>query len=202
MSMYKNVGNYLDIMALCGNLYHKCIERSPGGYMERTGVITFQGSPLTLLGPALKPGDKAPAFRLLDGEMKPFGLQDLFGKIKLISVTPSLDTPVCDLQLRRFNTEAAGLSGDLMVLNVSMDLPFAIARFCTSAGIDRAKALSDYRDAAFGLAYGVLIKELRLLARAIFVLDRTDVVRYIEIVSEISDHPDYEKAVAAAKQIL
>jgi thioredoxin-dependent peroxiredoxin len=170
--------------------------------MERSGVITFQGSPLTLLGPALKPGDKAPAFSLFDGEMKPFELKDLSGKIKMISVTPSLDTPVCDLQLRRFNTEAAGLPGDVMVLNVSMDLPFAIARFCTSAGIDKAKALSDYRDAAFGLAYGVLIKELRLLARAIFVLDRSDVIRYVEIVPEITNHPDYEKAVAAAKQIV
>lgn len=170
--------------------------------MERSGIITSQGSPLKLLGPALQPGDKAPDFRLFDGEMKPFGLQDLSGRIKLISVTPSLDTPVCDLQLRRFNTEAAGLSGEVVVLNVSMDLPFAIARFCTSAGIDRVKALSDYRDAAFGLAYGVLIKELRLLARAIFVLDRSDVIRYVEIVPEISDQPDYEKAVAAAKQIV
>lgn len=170
--------------------------------MERSGVITFQGKPLTLLGPALRPGDKAPDFTLLDNEMKPFGLKDLSGKIKLMSVTPSLDTPVCDLQLRRFNTEAAGLLGDVMVLNVSMDLPFAIARFCTSAGIDKAKALSDYRDAAFGLSYGVLIKELRLLGRAIFVVDRSDVIRYIEIVPEITNHPDYEKAVAAAKQIV
>jgi len=170
--------------------------------MERSGVITFQGNPLTLLGPALKPGDKAPAFTLLDAEMKPFELKDLSGKIKMISVTPSLDTPVCDLQLRRFNTEAAGLPGDVMVLNVSMDLPFAIARFCTSAGIDKAKALSDHRDAAFGLAFGVLIKELRLLARAIFVVDRTDLIRYVEIVPEITDHPDYEKAVAAARQII
>jgi len=170
--------------------------------MERNEIITFQGNPLTLVGPALKPGDKAPAFTLLDGEMKPVGLNDLSGNIKLISVTPSLDTPVCDLQLRRFNTEAAGLPGDVMVLNVSMDLPFAIARFCTSAGIDKARALSDYRDAAFGLSYGVLIKELRLLARAIFVLDRTDVIRYVEIVPEITNHPDYEKAVAAARQIL
>lgn len=170
--------------------------------MERSGVITFQGNPLTLLGPALKPGDKAPAFTLFDGEMKPFGLSDLSGKIKLLSVTPSLDTPVCDLQLRRFNAEAASLPGDVMVLNVSMDLPFAISRFCTSAGIDKAKALSDHRDAAFGLAYGVLIKELRLLARAIFVLDRSDMIRYVEIVPEITNHPDYEKAVAAAKQIL
>jgi len=170
--------------------------------MERGGVITFQGNPLTLLGSALKIGDKAPDFTLFDGEMKPFGLKDFLGKIKLISVTPSLDTPVCDLQLRRFNTEAAGLPGDVMVLNVSMDLPFAIARFCTSAGIDKARALSDYRDAGFGLAFGVLIKELRLLARAIFVLDRSDVIRYFEIVPEITNHPDYEKAVAAANQIL
>ncbi len=173
-----------------------------GAYMERNGVITFQGNPLTLLGPALKPGDKAPAFTLLDGEMQPLSLMDLSGKVKIISVTPSLDTPVCDLQLRRFNTEASGLLGDVIVLNVSMDLPFAIARFCTSAGIEKAKALSDHRDAGFGLAYGVLIKELRLLARAVFVVDRNDVVRYIEIVPEITNHPDYEKAVAAAKAVL
>ncbi len=169
--------------------------------MERSGIITFQGNSLSLLGPALKTGDKAPDFTLLDGEMKPVSLKDLTGKVKVISVTPSLDTPVCDLQLRRFNTEAAGLPGDIMVLNVSMDLPFAIARFCTSAGIEKAKALSDHRDASFGLAYGVLINELRLLARAVFVLDRNDVVRYLEIVPEISNHPDYEKAVAAAKEI-
>lgn len=166
--------------------------------MERSGVITFQGSPLTLIGPALRAGDRAPGFSVLDGELKPVGLKDFAGKTKIISVTPSLDTPVCDLQLRRFNAEAAKMSGESAVLNISMDLPFAIARFCTSAGIDKVKALSDHRDASFGAAYGVLIKELRLLARAIFVIDRCDVIQYVEIVPDITNHPDYDKALSAA----
>jgi thioredoxin-dependent peroxiredoxin len=166
--------------------------------MERSGVITFQGSPLTLIGPALRAGDRAPGFSALDGELKPVGLKDFAGKTKIISVTPSLDTPVCDLQLRRFNAEAAKMSGESAVLNISMDLPFAIARFCTGAGIDKVKALSDHRDASFGAAYGVLIKELRLLARAIFVIDRSDVIQYVEIVPDITNHPDYDKALSAA----
>jgi len=169
--------------------------------MERSGVIAFQGSPLTLIGPALRAGDKAPAFTVLDSEMKPVSLSDCAGKTKIISVTPSLDTPVCDLQLRRFNTEAAKMPGDSAVLNISMDLPFAIARFCTSAGIDRVKALSDHRDASFGAAYGVLIKELRLLARAVFVIDKHDVIQYVEIVPDITNHPDYDKALSAAAKL-
>jgi thiol peroxidase len=169
--------------------------------MERSGVITFQGSPLTLIGPALRAGDKAPGFTVLDGEMKPVSLSDVAEKTKIISVTPSLDTPVCDLQLRRFNTEAAKMPGDRAVLNISMDLPFAIARFCTSAGIDKVKALSDHRDASFGAAYGVLIKELRLLARAIFVIDKHDVIQYVEIVSDITNHPDYDKALSATARL-
>ncbi len=169
--------------------------------MERSGIITFQGSPLTLIGPALRAGDRAPGFSVLDGELKPVGLKDFAGKTKIISVTPSLDTPVCDLQLRRFNAEAAKMSGESAVLNISMDLPFAIARFCSSAGIDRVKALSDHRDASFGAAYGVLIKELRLLARAIFVIDRSDVIQYVEIVPDITNHPDYDKALSAATKV-
>lgn len=169
--------------------------------MERSGVITFQGSPLTLIGPALRAGDKAPGFTVLDGELKPLSLKDFAGKTKIISVTPSLDTPVCDLQLRRFNAEAAKMSGDRAVLNISMDLPFAITRFCTSAGIDKVKALSDHRDASFGAAYGVLIKELRLLARAIFVIDKNDVIQYTEIVPDITNHPDYDKALSAAAKL-
>ncbi len=169
--------------------------------MERSGVITFQGSPLTLIGPALRAGDPAPGFSVLDGELKPVRLKDFAGKRKIVSVTPSLDTPVCDLQLRRFNAEAAKMSGENTVLNISMDLPFAIARFCTSAGIDKVKALSDHRDASFGAAYGVLIKELRLLARAIFVIDRNDVIQYVEIVPDITNHPDYDKALSAAAKI-
>jgi thiol peroxidase len=170
--------------------------------MERKGLITFAGNPLTLAGDEVKPGDKASEFTVLDKELKEVRLSDFAGKIKVISVTPSLDTPVCDMQARRFNQEAGSLSADAVVLNISMDLPFAIARFCASAGIDKVATLSDHRDASFGKAYGVLIKELRLLARSIFVIDRTDIVRYVEIVPELTNEPDYEKAMKAAKSLL
>jgi thiol peroxidase len=165
--------------------------------MDRKGIITMKGKPLTLVGPDLKPGEHAPDFTVLDGTLSEVRLGDYAGKTKIISVTPSLDTPVCDLQLRRFNHEAANLPHDTVVLNISMDLPFAITRFCTTAEIERAKALSDHREASFGTAYGVLIKELRLLARSIFIIDKDDVIRYKEIVSEQSSHPDYEKALSA-----
>jgi thiol peroxidase len=165
--------------------------------MERAGIITMKGKPLTLVGPEVKIGDKAQNFSVLDSALSEVRLKDFWGKTKIISVTPSLDTPVCDLQLRRFNHEAATLPHDVVVLNISMDLPFAIARFCTTAEIDRAKALSDHRDASFGNAYGVLIKELRLLARSIFIIDSENIVRYKEIVAEQSNHPDYDKALSA-----
>jgi thiol peroxidase len=170
--------------------------------MRRQGVIRFKGSPLTLLGPALKEGDTAPEFRVLDRTLKEVGLKDFKGKVKLISVTPSLDTPVCDMQARRFNEEAAKLPPEVAVLNISMDLPFAIERFCQLAGIDRVDALSDHREASFGQAYGVLIEELRLLARAIFIIDREDNIRYIEIVPEITEHPNYEMALDAVRKLL
>lgn len=169
--------------------------------MERKGIVTIHGQPLTLTGRILHPGDRAPDFRVLDGKLGEVTLRDFAGKIKTISVTPSLDTPVCDLQARRFNQEAANLPAEVVVLNISMDLPFAISRFCEAAGIDRVKALSDHRDASFGSGYGVLIKELRLLARSIFIIDKEDVVRYIEIVPEVTTPPDYEKALAALKQL-
>lgn len=162
--------------------------------MERNGIITFQGNPLTLVGTELKSGDQAPDFTLLDNELNEVRLKDFSGKIKIISVTPSLDTPVCDMQARRFNEEAARLPEDIIVLNVSMDLPFAISRFCTAAGIDKVKALSDHRDASFGTSYGILIKELRLLTRSIIIIDKEDVIRYLEIVPEVTDQPDYDKA--------
>src|SRR5512146_3227488 len=168
---------------------------------ERKGIITMKDEHLTLLGPDIKAGDKAPDFTVLDKELNQVTLRDFRGKYKLISVTPSLDTPVCDLQARRFNHEAASLPHDVVVLNISMDLPFAISRFCTVAEIDRVKALSDHRDASFGTAYGVLIKELRLLARSIFIIDKNNVVRYKEIVPEQSNHPDYEKALRALAEI-
>jgi thiol peroxidase len=156
---------------------------------------------LTLLGTDLGVGARASDFTVLDGSLQEVRLSDHAGKIKVISVTPSLDTPVCDLQLRRFNSEAANLPAGVVVMNISMDLPYAISRFCTLAGIDRVLALSDHRDASFGLAFGVLIEELRLLARSIFILDRDNMVRYREIVPDLSSHPDYEKALQALQAV-
>ncbi|MDA8084680.1 MAG: thiol peroxidase [Nitrospiraceae bacterium] len=169
--------------------------------MERKGIVAFMGNPLTLTGAERGTGGRAPGFTVLDADMKEVRLSDFAGKIKVISVTPSLDTPVCDLQARRFNQEAANLPADVIVLNISMDLPFAIARFCAQAGIDRVKALSDHREASFGTAYGVLIRELRLLARSIFIIDRNDVIRYVQVVPELTDHPDYDGALAALREI-
>jgi thiol peroxidase len=164
-------------------------------------TVTFKGNPLTLVGPELNAGDKAPDFTVLGRDLSEVSLKDSSGMIRLISVTPSLDTPVCDMQARRFNEEAAKL-GDVAVLNISMDLPFAIDRFCTAAGIDKVQALSDHRDASFGNNYGVLIKELRLLARSVFVVDSDDTIQYAEIVPEITDHPNYEIALEAAKKLV
>jgi len=167
--------------------------------MERTGIVTFLGNPLTLVGPEVKAGDRAPDFAVLDNGLGAKTLADFAGKTVVLSVTPSLDTGVCDAQLRRFNQEAAGLGDGVAVLNVSMDLPFANKRFCAVAGIDKALTLSDHREASFGRAYGVLVKELRLLARAIFVVGKDGVVKHAEIVPEMTHHPDYDKALAAAK---
>lgn len=170
--------------------------------MEKKGVVKMKGNPLTLIGPELKVGQKAPDFTALDSGLKEVRLKDLPGKIKLISVTPSLDTSVCDRQARRFNQEAAKLVGPIEVINMSMDLPFAIGRFCTTAGIEKIKTLSDHRDASFGTNYGVLVKELRLLARSIFVIDAADTIRYIEIVPEMTESVNFEKALEAASSLL
>jgi thiol peroxidase len=164
-------------------------------------TVTFQGNPLTLEGGDLKSGDKSPDFSALDNGLAAVGLRNFAGKVKVISVTPSLDTPVCDIQLRRFNDEAAKLGDTVAVINISMDLPFANARFCNTAGIKNALTLSDHKDASFGQAYGVLIKELRLLARAIFVIDKNDKLVYKEIVPEITNEPDYAAAVTAAAKV-
>lgn len=166
---------------------------------ERQGAITFKGNPMTLLGPEIKVGDKAPDFTALAAGLAPYSLNDGTGKIRLISVVPSIDTGVCDAQTRRFNEEAAKLD-NAEVLTVSVDLPFAQARWCGAAGIENVKMLSDHRDLSFGQAFGVAIKELRLLARAIFVLDADNTVTYVEYVSEATNHPDYEKAIAAVKE--
>jgi thiol peroxidase len=161
----------------------------------------MHGKPLTLVGQTLSLEIVASDFTVLDQETNEVRLSQFKNKIKVISVTPSLDTPVCDLQLRRFNNEASQLPADVVVMNISMDLPFAIARFCTAAGIDRVKSFSDHRDASFGNAFGVLIKEIRLLARSVFILDQDNRVRYIEIVPELSNHPDYEKSLQVLKTV-
>lgn len=160
--------------------------------MERNGVITMKGNPVTLVGNEVKAGDNAPEFTVVDMGLAPKKLSDYKGKIKVISVTPSLDTPVCDMQMRTFN-EKASKYADTVVLNVSMDLPFAIKRFCTTASIENVVGLSDYKDADFGQKYGLLIKELRLLARAVLVVDKDDKIVYYELVKEVTEHPDYDK---------
>jgi thiol peroxidase len=169
---------------------------------ERSGVVTFRGNPLTLLGPDLQVGEKAPDFRVVDLDLNPVTLKDFAGKVLLISVTPSLDTPVCDAQGRRFNELAAGLSGDVVVANISVDLPFAQRRWCGANGIDRIKVLSDYQDRDFGLKYGVLIKELKLLARSVWIVDKDGIIRYKQIVPEVTTEPDYDAALAALKEVV
>ncbi len=169
---------------------------------EKTGIITFKGNPMTLLGPEIKVGDAAPDFAVVDNGLAAVTLTSYSGKIKIISAVPSLDTPVCDTETRRFNQEAAALPGDVVVLTVSLDLPFAQKRWCGAAGIDKVVTLSDYRSRSFGLGYGVLIKELLLLTRAVLVVDATDTIRYIQIVPEVTAEPDYATAIAAAQALL
>ena len=169
---------------------------------ERKDVVTLGGNPLTLIGNEVKVGDKAPGFTVLAGIAEPVGLGEFKDKVKVLNVVGSVDTPVCDKQTKRFNIEAAGLGEDVAIATISMDLPFALKRYCAAEGIHRVKTLSDYRYASFGEAYGVLIKESRLLARSIFVVDRNDIVRHVEIVPEITWEPDYEAALRAVKEAL
>ena len=166
---------------------------------ERKGAVTFKGNPVTLLGPKLEVGDQAPDFTVLANDLTPVTLKDSEGTVRIISVVPSLDTGVCDQQTRRFNEEAANLP-DVKVLTISVDLPFAQKRWCGAAGIEHVQTLSDHRDLSFGKAYGVAIKELRLLARAVFVVDQNDKITYVEYVSEVTNHPDYDSAIQAAKE--
>jgi thiol peroxidase len=158
----------------------------------------MRGNPLTLIGPELKPGDAAPDFNLVDSALKPVTLADTGGRVRIVSVVPSLDTPVCDAQTKRFNDAAASLPG-IDVLTVSMDLPFAQRRWCDTFVVDHVKMLSDHKDASFGTNYGTLIKELRIESRAIFVIDRNNRVCHAEYVKEVADHPDYEAALGAAR---
>jgi thiol peroxidase len=169
---------------------------------ERAGVITMKGNPLTLVGKELKVGDPAPDFEVLDNDLTPVRLSSFKGKVCVVSAVPSLDTPVCDMETRRFNEEAGTLGSDVLILTISMDLPFAQKRWCGAAGVDKVITLSDHRDASFGTTYGVLIKELRLLGRAVFVLDREGTIRYIQIVKEVTNEPDYDAVLEAVNKLL
>jgi len=168
---------------------------------ERSGAATFKGNPITLIGPQLKAGDAAPDFTVSKNLLEDASLKDYAGKIKLISVVPSLDTGVCDAQTRRFNEEAAGLGDDVVILTISADLPFAQARWCGAAGVDRVITLSDYKSRSFGEAYGVLIKEFQLDMRSIFVVDANDTITYVEYLGEMTEHPNYEAAIDAVKSL-
>lgn len=168
--------------------------------IERMGVVTRKGKPVTLLGPEIKVGQKAPDFTLIDKDWNEVKLSQSRGKVRLLSVVHSLDTPVCDLQTQMFEGEA-GKFKDAVIYTISMDLPFAQARYCGAHAIANLKTLSDYKEASFGAAYGVLIKELRLLARAIFVIDQNDNVTYVEYVKEVGQPPDYDRALAALKRL-
>lgn len=168
--------------------------------VERKNAVTLKGNPFTLVGAELKTGDKAPDFTAVGKDLKPFGLAQTQGKVRIFSVVPSLDTPVCDAQTRRFNKEAGELP-DVQIYTISMDLPFAQSRWCAAAGIDNIIMLSDHRDASFGRAYGTLIKELRLNSRAIFVVDEEGEIRYLQYVGEVGSHPDYGKALEAVQKL-
>jgi len=168
---------------------------------ERSGKITMKGNPLTLLGPELKIGDMAPDVVLANNDLAPVPLSSYKGKICIISSVPSLDTPVCDMETRRFNEEAGELGDNVVILTVSMDLPFAQKRWCGAAGVDKVVTLSDYGDMSFGYAYGVLIKELKLLARSVFVLDREGIIQYMQLVKEVADEPDYQGILDAVKKL-
>lgn len=168
---------------------------------ERSGKITMKGNPLTLEGRELAVGDEAPDVTLFNNDLEPVSLSSYRGKICILSTVPSLDTPVCDMETRRFNEEAGSLGDNVAIVTISMDLPFAQKRWCGAAGVDKVVTLSDYHDRSFGNAYGVLIKELKLLARAVFVLDAKGIIQYVQLVNEVTDEPDYQEVLEAAKKL-
>ena len=168
---------------------------------KRTGVVTFAGNPIALLGKEVKVGDKAPAFTLLDNGLGEKTLADYAGKVKVISVVPSLDTGVCDAQTRWFNQNVSKLGDNVVVLTVSVDLPFAQKRWCGAAGIDQVETLSDHRDLSFGENYGFVLEGLRLLSRGIVVIDKDDVVRYVEYVPEVTSAVNFDADEAATKEL-
>ncbi|PKK91220.1 MAG: thiol peroxidase [Candidatus Wallbacteria bacterium HGW-Wallbacteria-1] len=168
---------------------------------ENHGAVTFQGNPLTLLGNRVTEGEKAPAFSLSGNDMSPITLADYSGKVLVLVTVPSLDTPVCDLEVRRFNQEAGSLGENIEILVASMDLPFAQARWCGAAGIDRVRTASGHLSSSFGEDYGLLIKELRLLARSVMIIDGNGILRYSQLVTEVAQEPDYESVLKALKSL-
>ena len=169
---------------------------------EQKGIITFKGNPLTLVGNEVKIGQKAPDFVAIGNDLSPVKFSSYFGKLSIISSVVSLDTPVCEIQTKKFNEEADRLGPNVVILTISMDLPFAQKRWCGAAGVNRLQTLSDHRDVSFGMAYGVLIKELRLLARAVFIVDQKGILRYKEMVKEVTHEPDYDAALSELKKLL
>jgi thiol peroxidase len=168
---------------------------------ERTGMVTFKGNPLTLTGTEVKVGDVAPDFTVVNNELAPVKLTDYAGKVVILSIAPSLDTPVCDLQAKRFNKMVSEVSEDVVILNISVDLPFALARWCGATGSEQVLTLSDYQERDFGNKYGVLIKELKLLARSVWLVDKDGKVVYNEIVSETIEEPNFEAVLEEVKKI-
>lgn len=164
-------------------------------------TVTMKGNPLVLVGNEVSVGEAAPDFVVVDNNLNPVKFSSFHGKICIISSVPSLDTPVCDLETKTFNEEAGRLEKAVAILTISMDLPFAQKRWCAAAGVDKVQALSDHRDASFGNAFGVLIRDLRLLARAVFLVDEGGVIRYIQLVKEITNEPDYKEIWDALKVV-
>ncbi|AIF51202.1 thiol peroxidase [Pelosinus sp. UFO1] len=168
---------------------------------KRSDVVKFGGNPVTLIGTEVKIGDKAPEFTALSPDLSPLSLSDTKSKVRVISVVPSIDTSVCDIQTRWFNEEAAKIDG-LTVLSISVDLPFALKKYCAAKDIATIKTISDHKDLDFGLKYGFVIEELRLLSRGTVVIDKNDIVRHVEYVANIGDQPDYDKVMAVVKQYI
>ena len=169
---------------------------------ERSAAVSMHGNPLTLIGKELSVGGSAPDLELLDNDLNPIKLSSFQGKVCVISSVPSLDTPVCDMETRRFNEAAGQLDDNVVILTISVDLPFAQKRWCGAAGVENVVTLSDHRDTAFGTAFGVLIKELRLLGRSIFILDRNGIIQYIQNVKELSEEPDYDAVLEAVQKLV
>lgn len=168
---------------------------------KRTHEVTLNGNPITLLGPRLTVGDNAPDFTVVDKEMNPVKLSDFAGKIIIINAVPSIDTPVCSAQVRHFNLTASQLSDEVVILSISVDLPFALSRYCAANGIESVKTLSDYRELDFGLKYGFAIETLRLLSRGVVVIDDKNIIRHIEYVQEVTNEPHYDDAINAIKAL-